>query len=168
MSDSPLPLLERVDLTRVLTALACLEDLGEDTLLGDATTEASAFFAGLAHHRRSGAYKGRVREPEAVSSVALVDLLIRAATVFFGAVAGGGLDRITLDRLADECFNLAGSIGTAMGALHPADSGILVQIDLDGRGLGELVLVPLTPEEREQAAQRQRAERAAQRRAGRR
>ena len=168
MSDSTLPILERMDLFRVLAALACLEDLGEGTLRTEATTEAGAFFAGLARYRRSGAYRGRVREPEAVPSIALVDILVQAATAFFSGGTGGGLDRNSLDQHADECFRLAGSIGTAMEAPHPADAGILVQIDLDGRGHGELVLVPLTPEEREQAARRQKAERAAQRRKGRR
>lgn len=152
------PLVERVSLAQIHAVLGALECIGQDALLSEARREAESFFAGLALHRRSRAYLGRLRVREAVPSAVLVERLHQAAAAFHGAEPDL-FEVETLFEFGVVCSRLASSIGAAMEAPHPADLGVLVQIDLDGRGRGELVLVPLTPEEREAEERRRQAER---------
>lgn len=145
------PHVERIGLSVLVAALAGLDRVGEPALQVEASREAETFFAGLARMRGTPGYRGRLLVREAVPSAALVGLLLQAAAAYLVAAPGAGLDGEALAALGAECSRLAASIGAAMEAPQPADLGVVVQIDLDGRGRGELVLIGLTPEAREQA-----------------
>lgn len=144
MPDDRIQNVERVTFTQIIAALKELDAIGENELQADAKAKAEAFFTGLVASRHSRVRSRRRQAGCPMSADDLVERLFHAATAYHQAEPGI-LDTDTLTRLGSECSRLAASIQAA-AVEAPASLSVLVQIDVDGRGYGELVLLRLTPE----------------------
>lgn len=151
MGSAPLPArIERLSLARVLTAGAVLSLLGHEDLSSQITAAATTLFHALGTRRRSGVGHGRVGVGAGIPDHGLGRLLASASGAYLGATPDRVLDHDDLDRLAAECGYLAAALGAALG-VSPDLTGFVVMVDPGAQGTGELVLVPATDQEREEA-----------------
>ena len=124
-----------------------LKKIGETRFHDAVVKEADRFFLHLAQHRRSPAYRTRLRAPDVVSPKKLVGQLDKVADAYVEAI-GTTTDtdlRADLRKAAGRAKSLSQQIATAMGAADPKTVSF---IDEDARGSAVLCSKPIHVGER--------------------
>ena len=137
----------RVTLGSVRWVARLLKKIGETRFHDAVVKEADRFFLHLAQHRRSPAYRTRLRAPDVVSPKKLVGQLDKVADAYVEAI-GTTTDtdlRADLRKAAGRAKSLSQQIATAMGAADPKTVSF---IDEDARGSAVLCSKPIHVGER--------------------
>jgi len=129
---------ERIGLGHFTAAVPALRHLGEPDLAEDLDNAARDFCQELGRHRRSPAYRVRLRDPSLLGLAHLAWQLLASADV----LRQGDDDQAALGAW---CSALAARLHALEAVPDPRDSLVVVFIDIDRRGKGELVFVPLQP-----------------------
>ncbi|MCK9521498.1 MAG: DEAD/DEAH box helicase family protein [Proteobacteria bacterium] len=137
----------RVTQGSVRWAARLLKKIGEARFHEHVVKEAERFFTRLAQHRRSPAYKTRLRTPDVVPCSELVRLLGEVCDGYVEAISEtSDVDlRADLKRAAARCNDLAHQIGAALSL---TDSEAVSFIEEDSRGGGVLCSKPIHVGER--------------------
>lgn len=137
MSSSPV---ERIGLDHFVAAVPALRTHGETALADELAAAARHFGRSLAVHRRSPAYRVRLRPPFALGVERLGRALLAAADVLR---QGSEDDAAT----GSWCCALAARL---YAVAHEPDirvSRLLVFVNVDARGFGELLIAPVCDED---------------------
>ena len=130
------PRIERIGLPHLVAAAPALGRHGEADLAGQLHHAALGFCRALARHRRSPAYRVRLKPPVELGLDPLVSALLGAADVL-----RQGSDEDAA--LGAWCCALAARLGAVLTEPDPCESRVLLFIDVAPTGLGELLLMPV-------------------------
>lgn len=134
------PSCERIGLAHFLAPIAALRAIGNPRLATDLEAQARQFCEALAEHRRSADYKVRLRPPVDFGLDALTASLLTAADDL-------RQDDDDAAALGAWCCALAARLTAVLTEPDPAVSRILVFVERDAAGLGELRLLPYDPDD---------------------
>lgn len=134
------PKVERLGIDHLVVAVPALRARGEHHLADRLSDAARRFCLALARHRRSRAYRVRLRPPFDLGVEPLGATLLAAADV---------LCQGTEDEAATGswCRALAARLQAVAHEPDVAVSRLLVFVNIDARGLGELVLGSVSDED---------------------
>ena len=137
----------RVTQGSIRWAARLLKKIGEARFHESVVKEAELFFTRLVQHRRSPAYKTRLRTPDVVPCSELVRLLGEVRDGYVEAISETtDVDlRADLKRAAGRCNDLAHQIGSALSMTDPEAVSF---IEEDSRGSGVLCSKPIHVGER--------------------
>ncbi len=129
---------ERLTLAHFLAPVPILRE-GEDPLLAVELEDAARrFCASLADHRKSDAYQVRLRPPVDFGVDAFAQHLLQAADL----LRQGGDEQAGMGAW---CCALAARLRVLLGQADAATARVLVFVELDQAGQGELWLAPYDP-----------------------
>lgn len=137
MSSSPV---ERIGLDFFVAPVPALRACGEADLADELAAAARHFCWALALHRRSPAYRVRLRPPFALGVERLGRALLAAAEVLH---QGSDDDAAT----GSWCCALAARLQAVAHEPDIRESRLLVFVNVDARGFGELLIAPVSNED---------------------
>lgn len=137
MSSSPV---DRVGLDHFVAAVPALRARGEDRIADELAAAARHFCRSLALHRRSPAYRGRLKPPIALGVERLGAALVQAHDV----LRLGTEDEVAL---GSWCCALAARLHVVAHVPDIRQSRLLAFVNIDARGFGELVLAPVSDQD---------------------
>ncbi len=140
LTTPPPAAVERLGIDHFVAAVPALHALGEGDLAGKLSNEALRFCLELAGHRRSTEYQGALRPPFDLNADALASALLAAADVL---CQRGQYEAA----LGSWCSALAARLLAIANEPDVAVSRLLAFVNIDARGLGELVLGWVTEED---------------------